>query len=240
MEKHNFNALAHAPVLNQLLFSLDGFTVEICRRPDSRATAFQLRYKAYKAVDAIPENEEELLYDDYDFKPNSQIFLVWYANQPVATVRACLYTDHYNWLEPEGVGSFLTDLNEALGPKPRILESNRYAVDPDFKGRKSLFAQMLMFRAHALSSAAHDCRHVITLVREKHIPFYKRFLGFEQLSSRSKFVEWANATVHLLGVERDRSYAVAQKHGLPPVTETGIMHFMNCAGMTRNVQSKTA
>ena len=116
-----------------------------------------------------------MLYDDFDFMPNTFVHLVWYEGKPVATVRSCIYSDEYAWERTEGVNYFPKEVEEKLGKNARLLESNRYAVDPEFQGRKSLFAQMLMFRIHALCSAVHGCSHIITSVRRKHVPFYQRF-----------------------------------------------------------------
>ena len=213
---------------NQIVFEMKGFTVEVCRDQRSLNTAFRLRYRAYLKVNAIPENEEEMLYDDYDFMPNSFTHLVWYNEKPVATVRGCVFSSHYNWRATESVNYFSKDVEEQLGQYTPVLESNRYAVDPEFQGRQSLFAQMLMFRAHGLNANVHGCTHIITSVRANHIPFYRRFLGMQQLSAQMRYIPWADADVALLSSSAADSRAFATNRGMPDYNLVEELHYANC------------
>ena len=224
--------LAEQPLAHQIICTIKGFTVEVCRDRKSLNTAFRLRYRAYLGVDAIPENEEELLYDDFDFMPNAFVHLVWYQGKAVATVRGCIFSDYYGWTPTEGVNYFPKDTQEKLGSQTRLLESNRYAVDPEFQGRQSLFAQLLMFRAHALNSLAHGCSHIITAVRSRHIPFYQRFLGMEQLSSNKKYIPWADAEVALLSTRVNQCLEAALRRGMPDFAPEEVDHYAECAGIT--------
>lgn len=231
MKKLTLTRPATEPFIDQIFCTHNDFTVEVCQRPESLATAFRLRYRAYLGVKAIDENPEEMLYDDFDFLPNARIHLVWYQGKPVATVRACIWSDQYDWTPTEGLNYFSRDIDANIGLRTRLLESNRYAVDPDFQGRQSLFAQILMFRIHALSTTVHQCTHLITAVRENHIPFYRRFLGMEVISEQSYFVGWADAHVSLLAVERSQALTIALKRGLPEVNPEDIVNYAVCADL---------
>lgn len=224
--------IAKQPLMHQVISTINGFTVEICRDRKSLNAAFHLRYRAYLEVDAIPANEEELLYDDFDFLPNSFVHLVWYEGQPVATIRSCIFSDQYNWLSTEGINYFPKDTQNQLGNQTRILESNRFAVDPDFQGRRSLFAQLLLFRVHGLNSFAHNLTHIITAVRSNHISFYKRFLGMEQISSTMKYVPWADAEVVLMAVSVEDCLAAAIRRGMPDFDQNEVNLYAACAGIS--------
>ena len=223
---------ASHPFADQVFCTCKGFTIEVCRRAESLATAFRLRYRAYLGVHAIDKNEEELLYDNYDFLPNSRIHLVWYNDKPVATVRACIWSDQYLWTPTEAVHYFARDIEKKLGKNTRLLESNRYAVDPDFQGRQSLFAQMLMFRIHALNTAVQGCTHIVTAVRKNHIPFYRRFLGMELISEQAHFVAWADTDVSQLAAEREYAHETALKRGIPEISSEDIENYARCAELT--------
>ena len=229
MKKISLITPATQPFEEQVFCNFKGFTVEVCRRPESLAAAFHLRYRAYVAVDAIPPNEEELLYDDFDFMPNSRIHLVWFDGKAVATVRSCIWSGQYDWTPTEAINYFQQDIKQEIGTNTTLLESNRFAVDPDFQGRQSLFAQILMFRIHALNSAVHNCEYIITAVRENHVPFYRRFLGMEVISRQSYFVSWANAEVLLMASDRENSLQTALKRGLPEVLPQDIERYAMCA-----------
>lgn len=224
--------IANKPLAQQILFTEKEYTVEICRDQTSLNTAFRLRYRAYLGVKAISENEEELLYDEYDWHPNAFIHLVWYQGKPVATVRSCIYAERYGWEATEGINYFPEDVTNKLGSHTHCLESNRYAVDPDFQGRQSLFAQLLLFRAHALNAFSHGCTQIITAVRANHIPFYQRFLGMEQISTSERFIPWADAQVVLLATPTEKCLAMAVKRGMPDIDQLAIQHYAACAGIS--------
>lgn len=235
MKTRKNTSLSGHPLANQIFCTLNGFTVELCSDQKSLNTAFNLRYRAYLEAGAVEENEEELLYDDYDFLPNAFTHLVWYQGKPVTTVRACIYSDEYNWQKTEGICYFEEDVKNKLGEKVRLLESNRYVVDPDFQGRQSLFAQLLMFRTHALNSIAHQCRHIITSVRSNHIAFYRRYLGMEPISSKTNYIEWVDADVELVSNRVDLSLACALRRSMPSFTEEEVARYATCAGLSNYV-----
>ena len=221
--------LAETPISDQIISSFNDFTLEVCLDEKSMNRAFHLRYRAYLEVNSIEENEEELLYDEYDFIPNSRVFLVWYQGKAIATVRSCIYSEAYNWTPTEAVNYFGEDINRKLGSETRILESNRFAVDPDFQGRQSLFARFLLFRAHGLNAAVHQCDYIMTSVRANHVAFYQRFLGLEPISTQSSFVEWANAEVSLLANPTDECLSSILKRGMPAYDQEDIMNYAMCA-----------
>lgn len=220
---------AQQPSADQTLGNFKDFTLEVCLNDASLNTAFQLRYRAYLAVDAIPENEEGLLYDQYDFLPNARVFLVWYQGKPVATVRSCIYSEAYNWMKTEAVKYFQEDIVRQLGAQTNLLESNRFAVDPDFQGRQSLFARFLLFRAHGLNAAAHQCKYIMTSVRANHIAFYRRFLALNPVSKESCYVEWADAEVALLANKTEECLGAILKRGMPDYDLEDVRQYVMCA-----------
>ena len=225
MKKIVIPTLANTPTPEQVLGTFKGFTLEVCITDASKHTAYHLRYRSYLAVNSIPENPEEMLYDAFDRSPNSRTFLVWYEGKAVATVRSCVYSDLYDWTHTEAVEYFAQDIHTQLGAKTRILESNRFAVDPDFQGRQSLFARFLLFRAHGLNAAAHDCAYIITSVRCNHVAFYQRFLGLHPISTNSCFVEWADAEVSLLANPTEECLGTILKKGMPAYDQADIADY---------------
>ena len=215
---------------DHVFFSIDGYTVEVCRSRRSLEAAFRLRYRAYLNVGAIPENEEGMLYDEYDFLPNARTHLVRFEGKPVATVRACIFSDVYDRQVTEAVTYFPDTVEEKLGPEPCLLESNRYAVDPDFQGRRSLFAQMLLFRTHGLNAVVHDCDYIITSVRANHVPFYRRFLEMEPIADQAIYIPWADAEVFLLASSPAECREAALKRGMPDYTQDDALAYAAAAG----------
>ncbi len=169
--------------LEGFLFEQSGFTAQLCLSEESLVLAYRLRYQAYRSVDGIPENETGLATDAYDHQANSRTHLLWYEGRPVASVRSLIWSDRYPGCSTTSLDSYRTEIADHLGLQNRILESNRYVVDPDFNGRQSLTAQYLLFRIQTISCLFDNCQFVITAVRPKHASFYKRLMDFEPIST---------------------------------------------------------
>lgn len=229
------------PFTHQVIFEINGFTAELCRNRESLENAFRLRYRSYRNAEIIGDLSEGMLYDKEDFMPHTFVHLIWHENKPVGTVRSSIYSDDYDWTTVQSVKYFPEKIKEKPGESTRFLESNRYAVDPDFQGRKSLFAQMLMFRVHALTSAVHNINEIVTIVQANHVPFYQKFLGFELYSENPYLArEWSNMELHLLGIGRDECMKMAVKRGMPVVNKDDMMRYVSCLHIPKYRSNKLA
>ncbi|MEM6803592.1 MAG: hypothetical protein AAF696_19460 [Bacteroidota bacterium] len=206
--------------LKGFVFENQGFKAQICLDKDSLRTAFQLRYKAYSSTDekTIMDEQNQMFYDGIDFASNSRVFLIWYEGKAVASVRSSIWSETYDWAPIESNKYCREHIIENLGKDTRLLESSRYVVDPDFNGRKSIFAQILLFKAHALASLMDNCSHIITMVRPRHIPFYERMLGFSSISPVIR-LDAFDLEISLLACTREKSMEVALSRGMPPYTK---------------------
>lgn len=231
MESSFENQFAKSPSENQILSIHNDFILEIAMSAQTKRLAFQLRYRAYRRANMIPENAEAMLYDDYDFQPNTRVFLVWYQGKAVATVRSCVYSDVYDWTPTEGVQYFQAELKQKLNKKRRLLESNRFAVDPDFQGRQSLFARLLLFQAHGMNAACHACEYIITSVQANHIAFYQRFLGLESISIEARQY-WLDVQGYLLIGQAEQCLAAILKRGMPGYEQEDLERFAEHAGIS--------
>lgn len=224
--------LANQPLTQQILCQINDFTLEVCIDEKSLNTAFHLRYKAYFHAGFTPEKKDQQISDQYDQAANSRTFLVWYQGKPVATVRSCVYSSVYHWEQTEVKSYFSADVNREMGEKSCFLESGRFAVDPQFQGRQSLFAQFLLFRAHGMNAAAHGCSHILTAVRSNHKAFYQRFLGLESIADNSIYVDWFKADVHLLANETHACLAAILKRGMPDYTTEDVKQYIVAARLS--------
>ncbi|MDW3649060.1 MAG: hypothetical protein R8P61_18460 [Bacteroidia bacterium] len=221
--------MKHRKIINHLegfIFENQGFRAQLCQDKESLRHVFELRYKAYGNLEdtVVMDEQYELFYDGLDFQPNTRVHLIWYEDKPVASVRSCIWSDRYNWRTIESTKYCSADIDAHMGIDSRLLESNRYVVDPDFKGRKSIYAQILLFKAHAIASLIEGCSHIITMVRPKHIPFYERMLGFEQISGMVPLSDF-DTEVTLLSATRGKSMEVALSKGMPPYTEEEVARY---------------
>ncbi len=217
------------PFDDQVIYSQNDFILEVCMNQPSKRLAYQIRYRSYLEAGMIAENDDSLLYDKYDALASSRIFLVWYQGTPVATVRSSIYSDHYQWTPTEGVNYFSNDMMESLGAETPVLESSRFAVDPDFQGRQSLFARFLLFRAHGLNASLHKCAYITTAVRSKHLAFYKRFLNLNPISDNTCQIAWVDDEVYLLANRTDECLEAILKRGMPNYDAQDVFHYATCA-----------
>lgn len=214
--------LITAPAPDQILGVFNDFTLEVCMNDASRYIAFEIRYHAYREVGAIPENEEELMYEEMDFQANTRVFLVWFQGKPVATIRNCIFSDTYGWFPIESMQYFQKDFCSKLEANTPVLESGRFAVAPAFQGRQSFFACLLLFHAHGLNATAHQCKYIVSLVRANHLAFYKRFLAMEPISTQPCYVNWANTEASLLANRFEAGLETILKKGMPAYSQDDV------------------
>ncbi|MEM7368921.1 MAG: hypothetical protein AAF587_10005 [Bacteroidota bacterium] len=214
------------PLPHQVLFENNGFTAELCQEKENLELAYQLRYRAYRHAQAIPENETKLFSDNYDQQSNSQTYLIWHNNVPVASLRICLWSPKYRWEPLEMVCMYPSEIQRNIGLYQIIQESCRFVVDPEIKGRTSLRAQLLMFRIHAIVSQVESSHFIITGVRKKHTPFYQRMLAFDPISE-PRYVKWIDEEVVLMATRRDKSYETFLKKGGTPISEADLLRYAN-------------
>lgn len=210
----SYSQFLHCPE-SETLFTINGYTAQLCCSEESKEIAYGLRYRAYTDAKVIEENDAQLFSDDFDLLPNSRTHLIWYEGQPIASVRSCIWSEKYDWSAVESVHYFAKDIDQRIGLDKNILESSRYVVAPEIKGRASLYAQLLLFRAQDLSSQVDDCSYILTAVRERHVPFYKRMLAFEQISPAIKH-SYIDLNIVLLMTTQEESRRIVTDKGMPP------------------------
>ena len=153
------------PSTQQILFKENGITAEMCIGQERLEIAYHLRYKAYLNAGAICSNSKEQFTDTFDKQANARTYLIWFAGQPVASIRSLTWSAEYNWQPTPSVQFFEADIKQHLGAKTSILETNCFVVDPAFTGRKALAVHLLLFRIQTLAAMADQCKHVIAAVR---------------------------------------------------------------------------
>ena len=216
---------------DEMIFEHDGFYAQLCMTPESLDIAYELRYRAYRNAEAISPNTSRRTHDHFDEQPNTRTHLIWHQGKPVASVRSAIWSDRYNYLPTEGINAFRSAVESSLGLDGNILESCRYVTDPDFTGRKSLTAQLLLFRIQDLSSRYDDCSTIITAVRQRHVPFYERMLGFQTISESTR-LDWIDAEIVLLATGQKESRQIVMKRGMPECSESEVnRYFELCSNL---------
>lgn len=221
------------PLTHQLLFEESGYTAEMCIEQESLDTAYHLRYQAYLNADAIGPNTAQLFTDKFDRQENARTYLIWFEGQPVASVRSLTWSAAYQWASTPSVQFFSTEIDQKIGLDASLLESNRFVVDPNFTGRQSLTAQMLLFRVQTLASLADHCHHVITAVRPRHTRFYERFMNFQIISEPIEVAE-VSFPIQLLTTPVSSKEKLAQSSGIATYQERDLERYLNCLRHLKN------
>jgi hypothetical protein len=93
-------AIVHAngvePLDGQEIASLERFRLSRASDAGSAKHAFELRYCAYRAVDAIPEIPSKSFTDEYNNQANIHCYVLYREELPIGSIRACITSGTYN------------------------------------------------------------------------------------------------------------------------------------------------
>ncbi|MGA7935361.1 MAG: hypothetical protein WCA35_17560 [Kovacikia sp.] len=153
------------------------YTDTYCRSESELSVAGKIRYQAYQSVDAIESNERMEFLDKYDRQGNSATCLINKQGEPVAAIRASVYAAEYDFAPTPCLEVYKEDLERHMGDLNKtIVESNRFVVLPEITDSKKLFK--LQFRFIILNALKHNADYIVTAVRPRHVPFYRRIMMF--------------------------------------------------------------
>lgn len=163
----------------------DTYRLHPCETEQDLSQAARLRYLAYSNAEAIDVNAEEEFRDAYDERPNSRTCLVYEDDAPVASVRACVYSREHDFLHIPAFEVYMDDIVRGIGLDKTIVESNRFVIDPVKVDSRQLFK--VPFRFIILNILKFRSDYVITAVRPRHAPLYRRLLNMEPISDPKRY-----------------------------------------------------
>jgi hypothetical protein len=164
---------------------MNNYQLNPCNTEKEISDAFKLRYIAYRNVEAIDENPKKEFTDKYDLLANSRTCLIYENDTAIASVRACIYSTKHNFLHLPAFEVYKEEIEKEVGLDKVIVESNRFVIDPKEVDSKYLFK--VPFRFIILNILKFDADYIITAVRPKHVPLYRRFLCMEPISEPKKY-----------------------------------------------------
>ncbi|MFA6057430.1 MAG: hypothetical protein WC756_04470 [Taibaiella sp.] len=186
--------------------------------------AFKLRYLAYKNAGAINENAAAEFKDKYDLQANAKTCLIYEENVPVASSRACVYSKEHDFLQIPAFEVYKEEIEKEIGLDKMIVESNRFVIHPDKVNSKYLFK--VPFRFIILNVLKFSSDYIITAVRPKHVPLYRRFLGLEPISTPQKYPGINVEMIMMAGVCNDLLPIVMRKEEIFRFTEEEIDNYL--------------
>jgi hypothetical protein len=150
-----------------------------------RATAYAMRYQAYRACGAITPREDESFFDRYDGRPHCTTYLLFERDGPIASIRACVYSEAFDQEPIPGLEVYRDAIEAHIGLDRTIVESNRFIFAPDYQ-RSVLVPKLHLFRNIARAALDHQADFIITAVRKKHEEFYQK-LCFTAISDERTY-----------------------------------------------------
>lgn len=202
----------------------NSFTLHPCETGKKMSDAFKLIYVAYKNAGAIEENAEAEFKDKYDLQPNTKTCIVYEGNTAVASARACIYSEAHSYLPTPAFEVYRQDIEREIGLDKMIIESNRLVIHPEKVDSKYLFK--LPFRFIILNVIKFSSDYIITAVRAKHVPVYRRFLGLEPISGLRKYPGINVEMILMAGVCSDLLPVAMSKEEIFRFTDDEIDNYM--------------
>lgn len=172
-----------------------GYTLrQVSDSADLDAVA-KVRYRAYRSIDAITPNVQQRFLDEFDRFDNAITFLLVCNGCPVGSIRTFSH-------RIGGLTSLpaLTAYSDAVmryaRHGQRVVESNRFVVDPSHDGAGNLASHYLL-RACVLRCHLESADVSLGAVRDRHAPFYRRMLKMTPISE-PKFFPGLSVRMRLL------------------------------------------
>ncbi len=163
-----------------------------CDSGEDLEAIYALRYKAYRAHDLVPEQNEHLFYDKLDDAPNCYRFGVFMDGELASTVRI----HHLSRVDPFSPAMSVFD--DVLRPRllrgETFIDPSRLAADPEMSSRFRALPYVTL-RLAVAALTYFDSTSCLFMIRDEHQAFYQRIFGAEQVAAPRPY-----ASVNVLGI----------------------------------------
>jgi len=135
---------------------------------------YRLRYKCYRAERSIPEDPCGIMTDPFDNSENCIHVAVEMNGEILAAVRLHLIS-RLSHASP--TLEVFPEIMEYIDDGQTVLDPTRFVTDPDARKEKTSL-HFLALRIPFLAAMFYDIDLALAPVREEHIAFYRRYLGY--------------------------------------------------------------
>jgi hypothetical protein len=163
------------------------YAVRLCVTEQHRRQAYELRYRAYRSIEAIDEGPVEQFSDPFDGRL-SRVHLLELSGRPIGSIRCSIHhpNDGITYPNLQTAQAYSKEIQAHCGTKVTIVESSRFVIDPDHDSN-GLLVQSLLFRMICLNAVSQSARFLVTAVRPKHVSFYKRAMNLHPISASKAY-----------------------------------------------------
>lgn len=149
----------------------------------------RLRYKAFTTVGLARENDESLLIDELDFKPNAHVMGIFFDEQLVSTIRVHHVTAEHR--DGVAVARFPDVMNPLLDAGKTFIDPVRFAADPDIM-REYPALPYLTLRVATMATVYFDVDFCLSVTKPNHRAFYKRVFHTIELAGPRYIEQYQN------------------------------------------------
>jgi len=160
---------------------------------DDLEKVYRLRYKCYHAEGAISEDASAIMSDALDEAPNCVHVAIELDGKISAAMRLHLLSKLS--LRSPTLNVF-PELLDHLEQGQTSLDPTRFVIDPAAR-KMSVPLHFLALRIPFLAAMFYDIDLALASVRTEHIPFYRRYLGYE-LAIKARSYPGLKKPLHLL------------------------------------------
>jgi hypothetical protein len=161
--------------------------------PELRDEVYALRYRAYRDIGALNEDESQRFKDLYDEQPNHILWALTEDDSVVGSIRTTWFANNEPYLIPE-MDAYGDAIRSFVSNQHRLVSANRFVTDPGRADRDRHFALFLMRHVAVVAQVRAD--YLLAAVRANHLLFYKRVLLLNPISEGIQY-PGLNSTMYL-------------------------------------------
>lgn len=133
---------------------------------------YKIRYESYIPDNHIDARKDQKLSDIYDGMKNCHSYIIYQNDEPVGTIRSCVYSSKYNWVKIPVLDIFAEEISSNIEKNKTLIEINKLTILPKFQ-KKFLLYSMGLFRNILINTYQYHADYLLAAVRTNHIRFYK-------------------------------------------------------------------
>lgn len=159
----------------QVLEALKRARYKVVTDSDDHEALYRLRYTCYRAERSIAPNDSGMMSDAFDETANCVHVAIEMEDRMLAAVRLHLVSELSHVSPTLEVFPEVLDMLEG---DQTVLDPTRFVIDPSAR-KQRLPLHFLALRIPFLATIFYDIDLALAPVRAEHVPFYRRYLGYE-------------------------------------------------------------
>lgn len=177
----------------QVIDALQHCRYRVLTEPHDLQEVYRLRYKCYLAEGAIAENDRATLTDALDEEPNCVHVAIEVDGKILAAMRLHLVS---RLALTSPTLDVFPEILDAVKRGQTVLDPTRFVIDPGAR-KMRVPLHFLALRIPFLAAMFYNVDLALASVRTEHIPFYRRYLGYE-LAITARAYPGLKKPLHLL------------------------------------------